>query len=487
MLNPPADSAYALTVRQRPGVVLGPIADAAHVPSRGWFAILWPLCAVIAACLPLRLLLARGERLLLQPLSDELLARPWLLLLPFDFGGHRYRWSPTGHVVLGLLNLVCRAPVMFVLFLLILVIVAYLLSYAALRSRAFSTTLALGMAFGTQFNFAYHHNGGIIWILYTLYLLIHLYFLHALATEPSPRRRTRIGFVVSLIVFALCWEQWLDYLAFVIAGCVLSCLLCRRDAALWARYRGRIGYVVLCTLLVTAGYLAVKLPYATEHLTPGHESDTVFTYSSWIMAVEDIGSNVATYSYIALTNFCPSWLSSSNSLYHFGADRIIAEQHGYHAEKTHLVAMHHEFLWYFNAGAVLVIFVHLSYRVGKQAWQSPGQATVLLAVLVLMIWTGFATHTIIKYRPYLSVPLLAYKCMVSVVAVALLVAYAAMRSADWFRNRRLYLAAMAALWLAIIFVGVERMPYQAHLCREVGLGDLPDPVQMLQRSVQKHF
>src|SRR5206468_10590321 len=145
----------------------------------------------------------------------------------------------------------------------------------------------------------YVHNGGHIWILYTLYLLINLFFVHALATQPVPRRRMAIGFVVSLVVFALCWEQWLDYLVFLAAGCTGAYRLCRRDAGQWARYRGRIGFVALSTVLVTAGYLAVKLPYTGEHLTPGNESDTVFTYSSWVMAAEDVVSNVITYPYIA--------------------------------------------------------------------------------------------------------------------------------------------------------------------------------------------
>jgi hypothetical protein len=196
---------------------------------------------------------------------------------------------------------------------------------------------------------------------------------------------------------------------------------------------------------------------------------------------------VITYCYIALTNFCPSWFSSSNSLYHFGADRLIAEQHGYHAEKTHLVAMHHQFLWYFNAGAVFVVFVWLSYRAMQQAQRAPGQAVLVVAALLLLIWTGFATHTIIKYRPYLSAPLLAYKCMISVTGVMLLVSYGAMHAASWFRNRRRYLGAVAALWLAMVFVGIERMPYQAHLSREVGLGDLPDPVATLKESLRKRF
>ncbi len=335
---------------------------------RTWIHVGWPLLVILFACILCRLPLATGEPRLLFELDPELVAQPWKLLLPFDFGGGRYRWTPTGHVPLGLLNLCMPAPVIFLLFLGGLVVISYVLSWFALRSRIFSCTLAICMGFGTQFNYSYVHNGGHLWIIFTAYLLINLYFLHALATRPPESRTPKIGFVVSLIVFALCWEQWLDYVVFLMAACGFFYLLCRRDPGVRARYLGRIKFVACTTVLVVGGYLAVKIPYAGEHFTPGHESDTVFTYSSVIMAIDDVISTLFTYSYIALTNFCPSWFNASNSLYHVGAERIAQEQFEYHAEKGDLVLMHHLFFWQFYAGAVVFGFGLLSWRSLRKAW-----------------------------------------------------------------------------------------------------------------------
>ncbi|MBV8700201.1 MAG: hypothetical protein JO052_20480, partial [Bradyrhizobium sp.] len=58
---------------------------------------------------------------------------------------------------------------------------------------------------------------------------------------------------------------------------------------------------------------------------------------------------------------------SSNSLYHLGAQGVIAEQHGYHAAQTHLVAMHHVFYWYYFAGAVSLAFVYGLYHSARTA------------------------------------------------------------------------------------------------------------------------
>lgn len=466
-----------------------PISGALARWSAGW-RVVWPLLVIAVACVLFRLPMAHGPSELVHRLDPELLQTPWKLLLPIDFGGERYRWAPTGYVLLWLINLKVSAPLIFVGVLAVLVVASYLLSYAALRSRIFSGTLAICMGFGSQFNYSYIHNGGHHWVLFTLYLLVNLFFLHALATQSAELRWPRVGFVVSLIVFALCWEQWLDYLAFLLCGCLLAYLRCRRDPQLADRYRSRIRMVAISSSVIAAIYLVVRLPYSGEHVTSGHESDTIFTYSHRLIALDDLISNGFTYLYIAVTNFCPSWFNGSNSLYHVGADAILREQDGYHPQKAELVVQHHLFLWYFYAGTVFVGFAWLAYRSARQAWTTEKLRSLLVFALMLLIATGFATHTIIKFRPYLSVPLLAYKCIVSVTGMALLVAFGVMRLADWMPGGTKRIAVVAAVWICIAASGVERFSYHSQLARHAGLGEYPDPVvsakQMFRRIWPRH-
>jgi hypothetical protein len=463
-----------------------PAAPALAAP-RAWIAFLRvaaPLLAILAACVLFRLPLATGNARLNTPLDPELLAQPWKLLLPFDFGEGRYRWTPTGYVPIGLLNLVMPAPYIFVLVLALLVVVSYVLSYLALRSRVFSGTLALCMGFGTQFNYYYVHNGGLLWPVFTVYLLLNLYFLHALATRPAQWRWPKIGFAVSLVAFALCWEMWLDYLVFLTAFSGFCWLVCRRDAELRERYLGRIRFVAATSVLVAIGYLAVRLPYSGEHFTTGHESDSIFTYSTPILSIDDLISNLFTYPYIALTNFCPSWFNGSNSLYHVGEERILAGQNGYHPEKAHLVGMHHLYFWHFYAGVVFLALVLYCVRSVRSAWKTPGYSTLMLVALLTLICTGFATHCIFKFRPYLSVPLLAYKCLISVIGVALLLSYGMMRLAERFAASRWRLVALACIWMALIAASIERFSYHSQQSQQVGLSMFPDPVWKAKDTVR---
>jgi hypothetical protein len=466
------------------------LANQATTAWAGWgrrLRIVAPLLVILVACVGFRMLLAKGEHRLLHTLDPELLAQPWKLLMPFDLGGGgRYRWTPTGFVPIGLLNLWMPGPYIFVLLMAILVIVSYVLSYAALRSRIFSSTLAICMSFGTQFNFSYVHSGGHLWILFTIYLLINLYFLHALATQPAESRWPKIGFIISLIVFALSWEQWLDYLVFLETSCLIGYLLCRRHAHLRARYLNSIRLVAVTSAMVGAVYLVVRLPYSGEHFTAGHESDTIFTYSAWLIGIDDLISSFFTYLYIAVTNFCPSWFNASNSLYHVGADQILREQDNYHPEKTHLVAMHHLFFWHFYAGMVLLGFILYFYRSLRRAWTAPSYSAVLILALLVLIGTGFATHTIIKFRPYLSVPLLAYKCIISVIGVSLLLSYGVTKAADWFTDRRRQVFVLA-VWFALMLVGIERFSYQTQQSRQVGLGEFPKPMRAAKEAIRQTF
>jgi hypothetical protein len=443
------------------------------------------LLVVLLLCLLLRVPLATGSPELGYPLDPELVSQPWKLLLPFSFSGGRYRWTPTGYVVIGLLNLWVPAPWIFVGLLLLLVIVSYLGSWMIFHSRVFSSTLALCMGLGSHFNYSYVHNGGHLWVLYVLYMLINLFFLYALATSTKRLRSAKIGFVVSLIVFALCWEQWLDYDVFLLTGCAFFYLLCRRVLELQARYLDRIRFVALSTILITVGYLAGKLPSSGEHFTPGHESDTIFTYSSVALGIEDVISNLITYPYIAATTFLPSWVVSSNSLHYLGADRVMQEQHGYHQEQTHLVVMHHLFLWHFYAGMMFIGFIVLMVWAVRAAWTRQNSQAIMTLVLLWLIATGFATHTIIKFRPYLSVPLLAYKCIGSVLGVALLLSYGLMQLAHRFQSHGRYVLAVLGVWMVLLIASVDRFHHNSHLSQQVGLGSYPSPTRQFRQWIRQ--
>jgi hypothetical protein len=277
-------------------------------------------------------------------------------------------------------------------------------------------------------------------------------------------------------VLALCWEIWLDYLAFLLLACGLAYFLNRKRQT-GCSDQARIRFVLRTSIIVGVLYLAVKVPYSGEHLNSGHESDTVFTYRYPTMAVEDVISNVFTYPYLAVSNYLPSFLVSSNSLYHHGPDKLIQQQVGYHEAKAQLVPMHHLFLWHFYAGATLVCLAWYGVRALRRAWTNPSESSLVVAALVCLIATGFLTHTIIKFRPYLSVPLLSYKCIGSVTGVALLLSFFTSEVAQRFQGATRKVLFVTCAWLLLMGIAMERCRFQNHLSRQVGLGAFPDPVR----------
>lgn len=293
--------------------------------------------------------------------------------------------------------------------------------------------------------------------------------------------------MVSLIVFALCWEQWLDYCVFLLTCCAFLYLLLRRHPELSKQYLHRVRFVALSTVLVTVGYVAGKLPSSGEHFTPGHESDTIFTYHYPIMAAEDVLSNLITYPYIAVSTFLPSFVVSSNSLYYHGDKKIIAEQHGYHPEGMHLVPMHHLFYWHFYAGMFFVVFLWAFARTLRKVWNSPGAQSIIPLVLLAMIGMGFTTHLVIKFRPYLCVPLLAYKCIVSVLGVALLLSYGLMQAGRLFASHGKYVTTVLGVWTILLIAAVDRFPHNNHLSQQVGLGEFPSPVRRIKHLIYSAF
>jgi hypothetical protein len=100
---------------------------------------------------------------------------------------------------------------------------------------------------------------------------------------------------------------------------------------------------------------------------------------------------------------------------------------------------------------------------------------------MLLIAAGFAIHALVKYRPYLSVPLLTYKCTTSNVGVAFLLGLALMYARDWLPSRKWQFAIVVVIWGVVIYGAFARPAYLTHLSREVGMSDLPDPMRNLSK------
>ena len=165
-----------------------------------------------------------------------------------------------------------------------------------------------------------------------------------------------------------------------------------------------------------------------------------------------------------MTIFLPPQFLFSNSLIRLGTAGVIAEQHGYHKNMEHLVGMNHIYLWRFYAGALCAGFFAMFAGICARLIRFRRHFDLIVFLLLLLILLGFASHEIIKFRPYSSVPFLTYKCITSVSGVYVLTA-AGIAYMEKKQPRTAIFASIALcallLWNSITRPYFEHTAYQA--------------------------
>ncbi|MDX2053225.1 MAG: hypothetical protein SFV15_12580 [Polyangiaceae bacterium] len=419
------------------------------------------------------------------PLPPDALSRPWQLLLPLRVsnapGGDAWRWSTTGLVPVSALDLLVGAKVSYLCWSLANVVSVFVCSWVAFRSAVFTVTATICMAFGSQFDYALVNSGCASLLPMSIWLQLNLLSLVLLWRHPA-RSSVRILYASSLVLLALAFETWLDYLAALTTALAWAFVVHR--SRLHAAHLAGLRFVAIATSAITLSYLVLKVALggAQEHLRPGQEAELVVGYfrtlplgKAAVITLEDLLSNLVTYLYVSLTNYLPPFLLASNSLIDLGRDTIIAQQFGYHAEYQKLTYAHHLFLWYFQAGAVAALFAQFLRRAFRRAHGSyPSVDQVVPLFCSLMVLFGASTHMLIKYRPYLSVPLLSYKCFIGVMGTTLLLSWVLSKLPERFGVRRGN-TLVAAGWLGIVAAGLLRPAWLGELAKHVGLGSIPPP------------
>jgi hypothetical protein len=432
---------------------------------------------------------ARLERTPLPPYTvfeDNKVPFTWRLLLPYDMGAASnasnapgtYHWFTTGLAVVSFCEQYAKPNKVFYALNALVIVSSFFLTWPMFRSHVFSFTVAVCMGLGTQLHWVYVCSSLMAFYLFIIYLQANLLCL--VKVLETGHRYWRAGFVASLVLLALNHEQWLDYFGFLLLGCAFL------GTYSWRRglpdLRPRVVFLLLSSCAVAAVYLTVRMSYGRQQYHPGDESEMIFNYGSRTLAAEDLFSNVVTYIYLAFSNYFPPCFVASNSLVRHGPEAIIAEQHGYHAAQSHLVAMHHLFSWYYLAGIVFAVFAFSLYSNARAALRDGSTRSVYLTLWLLLIASGFAIHALVKYRPYLSVPVLTYKCMTSVVGVAYLLAFCLREVRDRLPVRLLYPACVLLTWGVLAYGALTRPAYLSGLNKQVGMTGIPDPMRHLHLS-----
>lgn len=401
----------------------------------------------------------------------------WKRLLPFS--QMTGSWSPTILVVAHYASDWLGPARSWYVFNAAVIVTAFVLSWVVFQSRVFSFTLAICLGFGTHLYYTYPNSGLIGFPLLFCYYLSLLVCMLRVVTSETHRVAWQAAFAVSLLVTALAYETWLDFLVFVwLASPAVALLLWREQQRVWLK-RLTVMTTVMTIVGLTYIYIKVTWGYGQQR---GMESDVVFNYGLLWPSIEDVVSNGFLNLYMALTTFLPPALVSSTAFYELGGDQLVAMQNGYHAPFGYLVPMQSMFMWRYFAGVLATVFVMVFVRVAMAAWQSPTRFRVAGLIFMIMIATGGPTHTFIKARPLNSMATQTYHVLTAVLGVSLLISLLLMLA--WQRWPRAIKGGLvvASAWAVIFYAALARPGMVSHQSANVGLGVqvYPNPMAKLK-------
>ncbi len=412
-------------------------------------------------------------------------SRPWYqLLLPIkEWTGS---WTSTSLVLLPpLTNFLGSYSTLYILLNLVFVSVAVLTSWFAFRSLIFSLTMGLCAAFTTYNYHVYSCSGSVNQYLIVSYLLMVLLGHYKLLTTRDKRNWWRGFWGVSLLLYVLSYEGWLDYVVYLWLTIPFFLFVTRKHGdTRQFNHLVKILSIVTVTALIYV-VLKVKLGYGQS---AGSESDTIFNYKYPIVGLEDLIGNVITIFYTIITVFIPGELISSNSLRFIGDKKLIAMQNGYHADKSFLVPMHHLFLWRFYAGFALAVFLYWLSKLGRSILQKPVFQNIVPFCFMMMIITGAPMHAIVKWRPMHALPYMGYHFYFGVIGVMLLMAYCC----HWlYANRSKHRWAwglICLIWVDVLLCAFLKPPYLSFAVKYLGVGAYaPRPLKVLLKLLSAPF
>jgi hypothetical protein len=408
----------------------------------------------------------------------------WRLLLPIpELTGS---WCATSLILTYLVERALTPAGAWELFNAVSIVAAFGAGWVAFRSSVFALTLAICIGFGTQFYHAYAVTGGIASYLLVTYHLVLLAAIVQIVRGARPAWAWWVTFAVGLAFNVLAYEGWLDLLAAMWVAVPFAVVL------LWHQQRGAEGRRLLRVLAIMTAvgiaYVLVKTNVGYGQVR-GSESDVVLNYHALRPAIEDVIGNVFTHTFMSVSNFLPPAMVGATTFYWFGADYVIAGQQHYVPAFSYLAVLNQVFFWRYYAGVVLTLVVLALGAAAAAAWRRRSAWAIAPGIFLIMILVAAPTHTLIKYRPMNSEPVMTYHVTVGILGMSLLLAW--LLTAVWRRVRPRPLAAVivAAGWIFLLSGALTRPPYLAHMAAQAGLGEsiYPNPLQALLARLHRPY
>ena len=385
----------------------------------------------------------------------------WLTMWTWTDYGTYFRYSPTALVGAGMIDRYMVAPYLGIKFpsdefihatRLIPVYIASFatlacLTYGLCRSLSLDRWSALvgGIFIGTNTGFAYYFifASCIATILLIAYGVAVLYF--GVRFLKARKRRDLILYYVALLLSVGAWEQWVNWLAFLVPASLLYVLVWKP-----ANRSRVILHGAIVPALIGLSYVALRYPTARLESSKVGEAQYVLSYPSTALMVEDVAMNATAHLASIVQPLAVPWpLLSQSMLRNQNMDAV----NPYNSVYTPYSAVHYRGFADWYAGLLSGLFVSLTAAV---VWHLRRDRSRALAAGVGLgvTYAGFAAHLPIMYRSYFALPgyvsLLDYKHALSILGFAVFVGWGAAMLTARFADRRLRIAIAlgACAWIA---------------------------------------
>jgi len=403
----------------------------------------------------------------------------WELLLPIrEFQG---MWQFELIIVYLLENIIGISGVWH-LFQLILILIAFFLSWKVFRSTIFSYILVMCLVFGTHLYHAFQYSSITAFYLLQAVFILFLYLAYRFIKQEKRKASLLIGIVLTLSLAAIMYEGWLDFFAgiWLVTGFLI--VYFRKNEKFQFMQRSAIIFGILNIIFLI--YMLIKFTYLPFPHTSG-ESAMVFSYprGSFWRGLEDIVSNYFKYLYMTLTNFLPPELIFSNALYQY-------EELQTHSNSV--IVYNYLLYWRYFAGVAVTLFYSFFIKILKKICNSKSTDYLFLPLLIFLAMTAVngATHTLLMFRPTRLFPHAGYHVYQGILGFSLSIAYGVDLASKRIKNNAIIPILIGMFTIILLYSAIRRPNYLWHIVEMAGIdhqGPYPNPLAVLIIKIRRIF
>ena len=343
------------------------------------------------------------------------------------------------------------------------------------NSKDTAAFAAIALSLSTHNYHIFSISGSTVISLVSTYAILTIFF--QVQYIKSGRLRDQFLFFAALVFFMLSYEGWLDYFSWLTIAIPFVLYTLYKSHYHTELRRALSLYAMQFILLLFYLFIKIKFGYGQQS---GSESDIVFNYPSIIAMIEDLVSNIFKQNYLTIANYIPPMFISSNTLMFYDKSWLIEQQVSYHEKFNQLAYMNHLFLWRYYAGFAMAAVGFLVVKQLKALTKTFSFSHLVFLILLLAIPFGGATHTITKFRPFNSVPLLGYHVWFNILMITVLFA---ITTTTYLEKQARGKKKMIILLFAInlIVCALLKPTYLNNMSKQVELGLYPEPIKNILR------